>query len=299
MSLSLYTITENEVSGFPAASDVPQQIMAEALTENDRDEILKFLSVRPLHTVIMAGWIYDHGVISPRHRGLFFGCRNAFGELEGVGLIGRTTIFEARTTRAAAALGKAARRFSTVQTVFAEPEPLEAFWNSYADRALRPRLKCHELLYQCRTPSCAIDETENLRPATMAEIDQIEAAHAEMVKEETGIDPLQQDREGFRMRCAERIEANRVWISMHEGQLAFKVDVITQTPSVTYFEGLWVNPELRGRGLGRCFLGRLTKTILSEGRTACFFVNPSNRAASRFYPRLGCKPVASYVKYCL
>ncbi len=245
----------------------------------------------------MAGWILDRGIIHPAHRGLFFGCRNAQGQLEGVGLIGRTTMFEARSTRAAAALGEAARRFGTIKVVFAEPESLNAFWNSYADQTTQPRLKCRESLYESRNPVCPEGETSNLRLATIDELDPIVSAHAEMVKEETGIDPLLEDREGFRERCATRIKDNRVWISMERGELVFKADIVTETPQVVYFEGVWVNPAFRGQRLGHCFMAALTGAILSEGRYACFFANQENEAASRLYCLLGCELVSSYIKY--
>ena len=276
-----------------------QEILAEVLTEIDRDEILEFLAMRPLHTVIMTGWILDRGVTSSMHRGVFYGCRNSLGQLEGVGLIGRTTMFETRTARAAAALGEVGRQLGTLETVFAEPESLDVFWNNYASPSLQPRLKCHARLYECAGPVCAADETEELRPATLDELDQIEAAHAKMVREETGIDPFQKDRKGFRQRCADRIRAGRVWVSMREGQVIFKADIVTETPHVVYLEGIWLSPALRGQGLGRCFLNTLTKAVVSSGRSVSFFVNERNVRATRLYAGLGCQPVAFYEKYLL
>jgi hypothetical protein len=282
----------------PAKTD-RQEIIAEVLTEDERDEILDFLANRPPHGVIMAGWILDRGVISTKHRGQFYGCRNSLGQLEGVGLIGRTTMFETRTERAAAALGEVARQLGTLETVFAEPEPLNTFWNSFAWPSLQPRLKCTALLYECAAPFCAVPATQELRLATTDELDQITSAHAEMVREETGIDPLQKDRHGFRERCLDRIKANRVWISTQQGQVIFKADIVTETPQVVYLEGMWISPNLRGQRLGRCFLGALGKAVALRGRSVSFFVNQENGPAARLYASLGCRPIAVYQKYIL
>src|SRR6266550_3826046 len=63
-------------------------------------EVLAFLAQRPIHTVIMAGFIRDNGLLSPLNRGTFYACRNAAGHLEGVALIGHVTIVETESDEA-------------------------------------------------------------------------------------------------------------------------------------------------------------------------------------------------------
>src|SRR5918996_570006 len=70
------------------------------LTEDDRNEVLAFLAERPTHTVCMAGFIRDNGLVSPHNRGTFYGCRNSEDRLEGVALIGHATLLDARSERA-------------------------------------------------------------------------------------------------------------------------------------------------------------------------------------------------------
>ena len=76
-------------------------VAVQQLSEEHRDEVLSFLAERPLHTVIMAGWIRDNGIVSPLNRGTFYGCRDLEGRLEGVALIGHATLFEAAGQEAA------------------------------------------------------------------------------------------------------------------------------------------------------------------------------------------------------
>ncbi|MDQ2855128.1 MAG: hypothetical protein M3R68_02275, partial [Acidobacteriota bacterium] len=70
------------------------------LSNQDLTEVLAFLAERPIHTVCMVGFIRDNGFESQLNRGTFYGCRNSEGRIEGVALIGHTTLIEVRTDRA-------------------------------------------------------------------------------------------------------------------------------------------------------------------------------------------------------
>ena len=83
------------------------------LRNEHRIETLAFLAIRPVHTVVMTSFINDNGIESTLNRGKFFGYRNATGTLEGVALIGHTTLLEARSVEALRALAFCARRSET------------------------------------------------------------------------------------------------------------------------------------------------------------------------------------------
>ena len=65
--------------------------------DEDRTEVLAFLRIRPVHTVVMASFINDNGLESDLNRGAFFAYRDEAGKLEGVALLGHTTLIEARS----------------------------------------------------------------------------------------------------------------------------------------------------------------------------------------------------------
>src|SRR2546423_1791940 len=67
------------------------------LRNDDTAEVLAFLKVRPVHTVVMTSFIHDNGIESDLNRGKFYGYRSMTGELEGIALIGHTTLVEARS----------------------------------------------------------------------------------------------------------------------------------------------------------------------------------------------------------
>jgi len=253
------------------------------LTEEDRTEVFSFLSERPVHTVCIAGFIRDNGLISPHNRGTFYGCRNSVGRLEGVALIGHATLIEARTDRAMKEFGFVAQGFQHTHMILGEKDKVEQFWNYYADEGQDMRLACREMLFELRRAMERRDEVEGLRLATLDDLDQIVPVQAGMAEFECGINPMEDDPEGFRARCARRIEMRRVWVLEDNGKLVFKADIQADTPDVIYLEGIWVNPSDRGKGIGRKCLRQLSRDLLSRTKSVCVLVNEDHERAHTFY----------------
>jgi len=253
------------------------------LTEDHRNEVLAFLAERPVHTVCLAGFIRDNGLVSPHNRGTFYGCRNSEGRLEGVALIGHATLIEARSLRAMEEFGLLAQGFQRTHIVLGEKDKIEQFWNYYADAGQEMRLACRELLFELRRAMTIKDEIEGLRRATLADLETVAPIQAAMAEEESGTNPLATDPEGFLARCTRRIEMGRVWLLEENGKLMFKADIQADTPDVVYLEGVWVNPSQRGKGIGRRCLRQLCQQLLSRTKSVCVLVNENNQRAHTFY----------------
>src|SRR5436305_2049195 len=95
MSLAQTLQQVMETSPFLPEPDVTLSVTE--LTESDTNEVVAFLSERPVHTVCMLGMIRDNGLVSELNRGTFYGCRNSEERLEGVVLIGHVNLIETRT----------------------------------------------------------------------------------------------------------------------------------------------------------------------------------------------------------
>ena len=271
------------VSASPAMFQTPR---VEPLEDAQREEALSFLGERPLHTVIMAGLLRQHGPSVPAPAGDFYACRDAGGRLEGLALVGRATMFEARTASAVSAFAERALGCPSVRMVMGEADGLGLFLERYAAGGPRPRLFCREVFYAFSRPSG--DEAEaGLRQATPDDLEQIVAAHARMCFEESGVDPLAEDAEGFRRRCASRVELGKVWTLVEGGELIFKAEVISETPAANYVEGVWVSPTHRLKGYGRRCWAALSRALLERAPTFCGFVNEKNAPARSFYEGVG------------
>ena len=106
---------------------------------------------------------------------------------------------------------------------------------------------------------------------------------------ESGINPLETDPVGFRLRCARRIERRRVWVWVEDDRLIFKADVISDTPRAVYLEGIYVNPAERSQGYGARRLSQLSHNLLTPMNSLCIFVNVERRRARVFFERIGFK----------
>ena len=114
-----------------------------------------------------------------------------------------------------------------------------------------------------------------------------------MAQEEGGSSPLKRDPSGFRNRTSRRIEQNRVWVLLEDNRLIFKADVVSQTPEVTYLEGIYVHPEERRKGHGLRCLTHLS-SLLADTKTICLTVNDLNKSAVALYEKVGFKFHSNY-----
>lgn len=264
------------------------------LTESETNEVLAFLSERPVHTICMSGMIRDNGLVNEHNRGVFYGCRNSEGRLEGVALIGHATLIETRTSGAIRELALIAQIHNRLHMIMAEQEKVEEFWNHYADDGQSMRLACRELLFELKTSLEIRNEVKGLRLATLDDLDLIAPVHAAMAEAESGVNPLEKDREGFLQRCARRINKNRVWVLVEDGRLIFKADVQAESSEIIYLEGVYVNPLFRGTGLARRCFTQLCKMLLTKTRSICVLANEENEKAHTFYRMCGFKRISFY-----
>lgn len=273
----------------PAAPDVPTPL-AYPLTERDSErEVLAFLAERPVHTVVMNGLVRDNGLDSPFNRGTFYACRGRDGRLEGVALVGHAVFVEARSLGALRAFAEVAQEHRDAHMILGEQEVVGSFWDYYAPAGQPPRLFCRELLFEQQWPVAAAESIEGLRPATLDDLALVLPVHARMAEEESGVNPLDADPQGFRLRCARRIETGRVWVLVEGGRLVFKADIAADTPECVYVEGVYVEPESRRRHHGLRCLTQLGRHLLRRAKVVSALVNEENPAAQALFQKAGYK----------
>ena len=265
-----------------------------ALTQEDRPEVERFLSDRPLHTVYLSSLIRDNGIDSPLNRGTFYGCRNNEGRLEGVALLGHATIIETASEDCIKAFANLAKSCSLSHLIRGEQQKVECFWSHYAPGQHAARLFSREFLLAKTTSPASFETVPTLRPATLADLELIVNANAAMMLQESGINPLSRDRVGFYERAGRRIWKGRIWVLIEYDQLIFKTDIIAETTEAAYLEGVYVAPERRGQGYGLKCISQLTHLLLSRTATICLTVNEKFPEALKFYQRAGYEVASSY-----
>jgi GNAT superfamily N-acetyltransferase len=294
--MRLQTATYSKQCGLEASRHqgfvkaVPSLSNLQALTEIERAEVLEFLQKRPVHTVVMMSFIEDNGLESADNRGTFYGYRNSQGTLEGVALIGHTTLIESRSEDALLAFALKAKTSETpIHIMMSDGNTTERFWQFYAAANQKPRLVCTELLFELNFPFLVQDCNWEIRQAKVEELDQIAEAHAEVAFIESGVNPLEKDREGFLKRTLRRIEKERTFVVFDNGKLVFKADIVAETSDVVYLEGIYVAPEYRGQGVGSSCLSKLSLELLNRAQHICLLSNVEFKGAHRSFLKAGYK----------
>ena len=277
-----------------ASASVAEPHSAYPLSVGEEAEVLNFLAGRPLHTVFMASLIRDNGIVSDFNRGSFFGCRNSSGTLEGAALLGHATLIETEKTGCIKAFAEAARAHTPSHLIRGEQDKIESFWSYYTGGQYQPPLLCGELLLQLKQIPSKTEAVAGLRQATIADLDTIVNVNASMVCDESGINPLARDPQGFRDRAARRIGKGRIWVWIENNCLLYKTDVVAETPQAIYLEGVYVHPEHRRRGHGLRCISHLATSLLTRTQTICLTVNEKSAGTLQFYREAGYELVSRY-----
>lgn len=147
-------------------------------------------------------------------------------------------------------------------------------------------------------PVCAADPA--VRQVRMDELDTYLVAAIEMFIGEVGIDPRMGDGgRSYRRRVAGLIAAGRAWARFERGEVVFKAEIGSQSPTVGQIQGVWVHPDWRGRGLGAAGTAAVSDAVLRSGRIASLYVNGFNHIARATYARIGFTQVGTFATILL
>ncbi len=129
------------------------------------------------------------------------------------------------------------------------------------------------------------DELDVLLPACVA-----------MFTEEIGIRPDNGDGgAAYRSRVAELIAAGRSFARIEDGKVLFKAEIGAATSRACQVQGVWVDPQLRGTGLGTA--GTAAVVELAQRYIApvvSLYVNSFNSPARRAYEKVGFSRIGTF-----
>jgi predicted GNAT family acetyltransferase len=110
-----------------------------------------------------------------------------------------------------------------------------------------------------------------------------------MFIEELGVSPIGPDSgAGYRARVTGLISSGRAFARFDDrGRVEFKAEIGALTPDTAQLQGVWVRPDLRGRGIGTAATAAVIEHALALASTVSLYVNDFNAAARRMYERLG------------
>jgi predicted GNAT family acetyltransferase len=158
-------------------------------------------------------------------------------------------------------------------------------------RDVRPN---QPLLVAERDPVIAPDP--DVRLVRPGEVDQLFPAAVSMYTEEVGVSPLLDDGgRGYRRRIAELVKGKRAYARFVGDRVVFKAELAIVTRRTTQVQGVWVDPEYRGRGLAAPAMAAVVRDALRRvAPTVSLYVNDYNTPARRVYARCGFVSAGSF-----
>jgi predicted GNAT family acetyltransferase len=142
----------------------------------------------------------------------------------------------------------------------------------------------------------AIEPDRGVRLVRPHELDILLPACVAMFTEEIGIRPDNGDGgAAYRARVSELIAAGRSFARIENGKVLFKAEIGAATSTACQVQGVWVDPALRGTGLGTT--GTAAVVELARRYVApvvSLYVNSFNAPARRAYEKVGFTRIGTF-----
>ena len=154
-------------------------------------------------------------------------------------------------------------------------------------------------------PSLAIDGPPDVAPdpgvrlGHPEDLDVLVPACVQMFVEEVGYSPLTGSPGAYEARVRSLVEEGRSFVRMEQTQdgpqVAFKAELGAVSGAVAQVQGVWVPPDLRGRGLATHGTAAVVeKTLATVAPVVSLYVNDYNTRALAAYRRVGFRRVGTY-----
>ncbi len=259
------------------------------LDSRDLPEVLDLLEVDPVADVFVASRVAAAGLDSWRLGAEVWGFGER-GRLESLCYAGANLVpVQAGPVAVRAFVERARRQGRRCSSIVGEAEAVAGLWSLLRPswgpaREVRAR---QPLLATSDPPSVPADAA--VRPVRPDEVDLLLPACVAMFTEEVGVSPLAGDGGAmYRARVAELVDAQRAYARIEDGRVVFKAEIGAATSACCQVQGVWVDPALRGSGLGTA--GTAAVVELARARVApvvSLYVNDFNTAARRSYEKVG------------
>lgn len=273
------------------------------LDERDLPALRRLLADDPVANVFVASRVHNAG-LNPHRLGAEVWGHVSDGDLAAACYSGANLIPAGTGADCAAAVAVAARAFAErgrrqgrrCSSIVGAADLVLPLWELLAPTWGRPReLRPDQpLLAIDRPPLVSADP--GVRPVRLEEVDVVLPACIAMFTEEVGVSPIASDGGAlYRARVYELVAAGRAFARIEDGRVLFKAEIGAATRQASQIQGVWVDPALRGRGLGTA--GTAAVVALTRERIApvvSLYVNAFNVPARRAYERVGFTQVGTF-----
>jgi predicted GNAT family acetyltransferase len=271
-------------------SALHSRTLAEVLDDSARPAMQRLLDTDPIVNAVVAARLRTARSLRPRALGgVVLGVRD-HDDVVAACYNGGNLIPVGGDARTWDALGEAlVRRSRVCSSIVGRSDAVAALWRVLSQHWPAARaLRADQPLLVLDGP-VTLEGDDTVRAARPADLDRYVSAAAAMFTEELGVSPhIAPGSEPFRLRVEDLIRTGRAFGSFDfRGQVIFKADLGAVTAQTCQIQGVWVRPDLRGRGIGTAALATVVRHALTLAPTVSLYVNDFNTAARRVYQKLG------------
>jgi len=266
------------------------------LDDRDRDEVIALCDRDPVVNVFVSSRLHEAGLDPARLGGQVWGYHSG-GQLTSVCYVGANLVPVAATSAAISAFAGRARMLGRrCSSIVGLAPAVLSLWDQLRPSWGPPRE------VRATQPVMAISGEPQVMPdplvrrVRLSELDILLPASVAMFTEEVGVSPLGPDGgSAYRARVRELIESGRAFARIEDGRVIFKAEVGSVTPHACQVQGVWVRPELRGRGRAEAGMAAVvTEATRSIAPVVSLYVNDYNRPARAAYRRVGFAETATF-----
>ena len=268
----------------------PSRFQVRPLERRDEAVALEALGRNPVRDVFIASRILHDGALSSLGPSPLWGAFED-GELRGLLHVGPNLVPAADDEAACEALANAAGGLYPTRMVVGERVMVELLWSIVGGSYPAPReVRRRQFVYAVEPGGLVLEPGSGRGIARLAERsdeDRVLKLSAAMYTEEMGENPLARDPDGYRRRV--RMLTSRGWTYVYDvgGDLQFKMDVGCASHHTAQIQGVYVPPELRGRGVGTTAMAACCDLAFGRHPNLSLYVNDFNTHAVALYERIG------------
>ena len=266
------------------------------LDDRDIGEVLALCDRDPVVNVFVSSRVHEAGLELARLGGQVWGYQPG-SQLISLCYVGANLVPVAATPDAIAAFAGRARlmgrRCSSLvglaPAVLDLWDALRPYWGP--PREIRGSQPVMEISGPPQVPPDPL-----VRRVRREELDILLPASVAMFTEDVGVSPLGPDGgSAYRARVHELIGTGRAFARIEDGRVIFKAEVGSVTRHACQVQGVWVRPELRGRGLAEAGMATVViEAARSIAPVVSLYVNDYNLPARAAYRRVGFGEVATF-----
>lgn len=267
------------------------------LNSGDLAAAVRILSARPVDNVFVASRVRGAG-LDPNSLGCPMWGYERDGVLRSLCHAGSNLVPVGADQDAVEAYVEFAGPQRMCSSIIGPAETALSLWRGLSDRWGQSWATVREV--RPHQPVLAIDSAPHVtpnphvRPVTLAEWEPYSEAAIKMYTEEVGVSPVQGNSAGYRFYVRQLISAGRAFGWIENGRVLFKADLGSVSATASQVQGVWLDPEFRGRGLAPAAMAAVVQQARAVAPVVSLYVNDFNHAARATYRRVGFRQVSEF-----